>query len=389
LNRTKSFDLEQDVQLSRITREKEILELAKKHSRTREYIRCHLNQATHYRKHCRSQVHNVLVHHVGKLLNKDRAPGNHLNAQQINQEIEKNPQYKLLAVEKEKELLEELEENKATKKRGAQINDQATNHDFQNTIYHFHKEVNQIDSLSARTGCIGFAVFTRGHINNSTWSVCIGSKDTLDFFPEVLGISSIELAQRFDAWSVARTKSEWHPLNVETTGKHAMNDLQQECGKMIANGLNKAIGTTNTHMSYTNYDSDIRLCYKVQLQGWPVGVKFTSPSHITTMSEIGVLHRALSSEECSWVAMNALEVKELAQKLRDNPALKKTRKSRSDKGKKRGSHKRGDNQGNDPSNSPGTGGAQRNKRNKRAKLLASQVPPTYRSCSVVDSTDQE
>ncbi|KAF9441025.1 hypothetical protein P691DRAFT_766868 [Macrolepiota fuliginosa MF-IS2] len=67
--------------------------------------------------------------------------------------------------------------------------------------------------------------------------------------------------------------------------------------------------------------------------------------------------------------MNALEIEELAQKLQDDPALKKTRKPRSDKGEKWGSCKGSDNQRNGPSNSPGTGGPQRNKR--------------------IDSTDQE
>ncbi len=62
-------------------------------------------------------------------------------------------------------------------------------------------------SLSVRTGAIGFAVFTRGHINDSifaTWSTVNGAED---FISEILGMTPGELGRKFDAWSVARSQS--------------------------------------------------------------------------------------------------------------------------------------------------------------------------------------
>lgn len=64
-----------------------------------------------------------------------------------------------------------------------------------------------MSSLSLRTGAIGFAVFTRGHINDSifsSWSTANGAEE---FILETFGMTLGELGRKFDAWSVARSQS--------------------------------------------------------------------------------------------------------------------------------------------------------------------------------------
>ena len=92
-------------------------------------------------------------------------------------------------------------------------------------------------------------------------------------------------------------------------------------------------------MSYSNYDLAIRSSYKVELHGWPLGIKFTSPSNVSALAEIKILHEAIKSGECTWMAINRAQVAELAEKTKGE--LVKKRATHSDKGKKCGQRSMG------------------------------------------------
>jgi len=68
--------------------------------------------------------------------------------------------------------------------------------------------------------------------------------------------------------------------------------------------IDKILNRSNIAMSYSNYDLAIRSIHKVELHGWPLGIKFTSPSNVGALAEIKILHDAIKSGECTWVAMN-------------------------------------------------------------------------------------
>ncbi len=89
------------------------------------------------------------------------------------------------------------------------------------------------------------------------------------------------------------------------------------------------------HMSYANYDADIRLCHRVQLRGWPNSVKFAPPATITAKADILLLLDSLKEGECIWVTMTTQEVTDLKTQLK-NGAQRKPRATRKDKG---GTHK--------------------------------------------------
>lgn len=86
-------------------------------------------------------------------------------------------------------------------------------------------------------------------------------------------------------------------------------------------------------MSYTEYDAKIRVKYHVELRGWPLGVRWGTPSSIGAVDDIRSLREALVSGECRWVRMSRTAQETLAQQATEVPP--KQRKTRSDKGKKR------------------------------------------------------
>jgi hypothetical protein len=51
-------------------------------------------------------------------------------------------------------------------------------------------------------------------------------------------------------------------------------------------------------MSYLKYERNIVTKYKVELVGWPLTIKFASPSKIGTVDEIHRLRQALKDGDC-------------------------------------------------------------------------------------------
>ena len=148
-------------------------------------------------------------------------------------------------------------------------------------------------------------------------------------------------------------------------------------------------------MSYSNYDSTIQADLKVELQGWPLGIKFATPSAIGSTSDLKILCDALKTGECAWVAMSRSDQAELVEQLKVR-SPKKKRATRSDKGKKWGP--RIGKWGRDKKNSTQSVGED-NEDNKndqhprkvpcKHENLSKKVPPGVCSCSIISSDGEE
>ncbi|KAG6876904.1 hypothetical protein C0992_011402 [Termitomyces sp. T32_za158] len=92
-------------------------------------------------------------------------------------------------------------------------------------------------------------------------------------------------------------------------------------------------------MNYLNYDTAIVKKYHVHLVGWPARLTFGSPSNISTLDDVRLLHSALKNGQCKWMFLAVEERKEHDQKLAnawgEGVVIGKKRKERSDKGKPR------------------------------------------------------
>jgi hypothetical protein len=56
-------------------------------------------------------------------------------------------------------------------------------------------------------------------------------------------------------------------------------------------------GKKDIAMNYNNYETAVIETYAVQLVGWPLGVKFISPSSIATVGEIRKLRDTLKTSD--------------------------------------------------------------------------------------------
>jgi hypothetical protein len=67
-------------------------------------------------------------------------------------------------------------------------------------------QTTKITVLAERSGMIGFAMFSRGHIHDKTIPVTMQSWGALEFIWEVLKKDPVDVAALFELWAVSRER---------------------------------------------------------------------------------------------------------------------------------------------------------------------------------------
>jgi hypothetical protein len=129
-------------------------------------------------------------------------------------------------------------------------------------------------------------------------------------------------------------------------------------------------------MNYLNYETSIVSELKVKLVGWTKRVSFTNPSAIGAVSDLRKLRDDLKSGKCHWVQLTPSQLSEHKAMLdaccKEGETVGKARKTRSDKGKKR---KSSDKENEQP--------------RKRAKKRVSSHKSKHTSAAIIVTTDKE
>jgi hypothetical protein len=92
-------------------------------------------------------------------------------------------------------------------------------------------------------------------------------------------------------------------------------------------------------MSYANFDTDIKMAWKVKLVGWPDDIPFVKPSELGSGDRVRRICSMVRSSQIHWVYLGLDEIAELEadiERRRAAGTLHKARKPRADKG---GKHK--------------------------------------------------
>ncbi|KAJ7814392.1 hypothetical protein B0H14DRAFT_2604152 [Mycena olivaceomarginata] len=107
--------------------------------------------------------------------------------------------------EGEEEMLAGIQEKHETKHRGAWANNLATSADAKHMVEHLMEE---ITGLAERSGMISFAMFTCGHIHDSSIPVTIESWGTLSFFREISKRDPADISVLFKLWGVTHARGQ-------------------------------------------------------------------------------------------------------------------------------------------------------------------------------------
>ncbi|SJL09499.1 uncharacterized protein ARMOST_12877 [Armillaria ostoyae] len=235
----------------------------------------------------------------------------------------------------QEKMMQRVHEIHAIKAQGARVSNHAAAMDYQKTIDWIEEE---LTNLAPRTGAMSIALFTRAHVDDVYVPDIFASSGAERFIWDVLHMDPLDLVRKFEQWACSRAST--------LEERNTMSNLHKEITSKILSGLRFITKKPGTSMSYSRYQTDIIEKYSVELIGWPARLApMKSPSEFRVLADLKLLRNALVEGSCRWVHLSRPEVLQRVdehQKRTEsgNEATGQKRKTRSDKGKKRGPNKR-------------------------------------------------
>ncbi|KAJ7769755.1 hypothetical protein B0H14DRAFT_3509418 [Mycena olivaceomarginata] len=202
-------------------------ELSEKYGMKVKEVRRRLQASSAFKPRCKVSVYNAKISALVSRLNKGFS-------------------------KEEKKMVADVQAKCDKKHRGARANNLAASADAKCTVERLMEE---ITSLAERSGMIGFAMFTRGHIHDSS--------------------------------------------------------IPKECTELIKAGLRTITGQMKIAMNYDNYIKAIVEAKNVGLLGWLHGVYFKRMSLQSAIGPLRTLRDALKAGTCKWVILSARQKKQL------------------------------------------------------------------------------
>ncbi|KAJ7800269.1 hypothetical protein B0H14DRAFT_3490890 [Mycena olivaceomarginata] len=241
-------------------------------------------------------LYNAKISALMARLNEDRDVGRRYTMPDIKRMVKEDPSMlEGFSKEEEGSMLDDIRDKRDRKHRGARANNLAASADAKRTVERLMEEVRAFsstfetrepirsffadDGLAERSGMIGFAMFTRGHIHDTSIPVTLESWGALSFFREVLKRDPADVSALFELWG--------------DTGAETLLSMQKECTEMIKTGLQTIAGRTKIAMNYDNYIKAIRM------------------SKQSAIGPLRTLRDALKAGTCRWAVLSASQKKKL------------------------------------------------------------------------------
>ncbi|KAG6876454.1 hypothetical protein C0992_012915 [Termitomyces sp. T32_za158] len=292
-NTKESLDLVQEaVSIYLADQDKFIGEMAERHLVDKDRIKKMITHSLTSTLTCLPSLTNAIFHHKAK---------------ELNEEIENDPEMDPSKMSKlrKKELINELAEHRALKLQGSHSSNHASAIDMHKNIKHITMEMK---NLFLHTGVCSCAFFSRGHAKDTTTTFTVTLDDTvMRFFPEVLKLDYADVLAKFEMYACLENRT---VIRVDT-----LPSMHAECTSHILHGLRSILFNKTVKMNYQNYNTVIVEKHHVHLIGWPSRIPFGSPSNISTVDDIRLLHLALTGGDCKWAFLTAEEWRTHDQKL--------------------------------------------------------------------------
>ncbi|KAF7359987.1 hypothetical protein MVEN_00725700 [Mycena venus] len=307
-------------------KKKYIADIVKDHDHTEEYATRILSNTTQY-KHTREiSLRNAIVHDLHK---QARDRGETISLKELAtaaDEAAHLPRSKEVA-----RLKAQLQEKRVLARVGLRANNLSAGADSRAIVNRIQDE---IMNLHTRTGTRCVALFTRGNVDDQFIPTYAESGGSFDFFIQSLKIAGLDVLRLFEQWSCTQDQAPQRDSVVR---------LKSEITQTLNSGLHRMTKNKRLKMSYTNFDTDIKLAWKVKLVGWPDDIPFVKPSDLGSSDRVRRICSMVRSSQIHWVYLELDEIAELEadiERRRAAGTLHKARKPRADKGKKHKSTRR-------------------------------------------------
>ncbi|KAJ7921318.1 hypothetical protein B0H13DRAFT_2318442 [Mycena leptocephala] len=152
------------------------------------------------------------------------------------------PEFQDVDKEVEQMYRDELEGHRQLHQHGPRSTSLACAADARATVNMIAEEMT---ALAERTGMVGFACFTRGHLHDKTVPCEIESWGGLYFFPQMMKVDPRDLGAKFELWSVAREKG--------VLGEDTLRSMRTEVVKYNEVGIREKGGRKNIKINWKQY----------------------------------------------------------------------------------------------------------------------------------------
>ncbi|KAJ6587573.1 hypothetical protein DFH09DRAFT_1274476 [Mycena vulgaris] len=311
-------------------RSAEISRMAEKHSVSEDKVRKLVCNTTRLKTKRAPNLRNALIHDMAL---KAKAAGDVKPLRELQTDLldavedgETTVDPELLDDAEKKRLIDQLVAWRETQHRGARATNKAAAMDGMATA----RGVGDVLlDLFERTGIRAFAMFSRGNPDDSALPHCVDSDNSLDFFEEMLKVSSLDALRSYESFCCTRDN-----------GKKERNDVvsvRKEIVVYMLDGLRRVSKDKVANMSYESFDYDIRHLKKVELLGWPEKITFQRPSKMSA-KDARTIRDGLKTGTIQWHRMTkaahaALVAEHDAEQDHTGKGAKR-RAARSDKGGK-------------------------------------------------------
>ncbi|KAJ7017127.1 hypothetical protein C8F04DRAFT_1279915 [Mycena alexandri] len=292
-NKRKSLNFQADIDAINEARNKLAAEVAEKHGVKVDVVLRRLMAKSSFKATRKVNLFNAKVHYLCK---KAKKMGKSLGWAEAKRKALDHPEFQNLTQLEEWALRAGLAADREKKEKGTRATNNAARADGNFTMAMMAEE---ITSLAQRTGMLGFAIFSRGHIHDKTVPTQIQSMGALNFCTEILGITAQDLALKSELWCVARERG--------LTGADTLQSMRKTVNHGIGTGLATTTGKKKIRMNYAQYWKRIVLAHGVILKGWPLDGGVVNPANIHNVESMQTLRDALQAGECYWHKMTSNE----------------------------------------------------------------------------------
>ncbi|KAJ7773543.1 hypothetical protein B0H14DRAFT_3589089 [Mycena olivaceomarginata] len=280
--------------------------LAEKYSMKVKDVRRRMLATSTYKMPRKPSLYNTKISVIMADLNADHEEGSRLTIPEVKVIVRDDPSLlEGYTTEEEAQMLADLEAKCDRKCRGTRANNISTNADIKCTMARLVEELN---GIAQRVNMVGFAMFSRGHLHDTSTPTTISTGGALYFFRDILKKEPADVSALFELWAVNREKG--------TKGGNTLRVMQKECTDMILTGLMAVTRRTKIAMNY-DYSSSMVEGKNVGLVGWPQGIAFKRMSLQSAFPPLKILRDALRAGTCRWKVLTPTERERILKNFED------------------------------------------------------------------------
>ncbi|KAJ6543239.1 hypothetical protein DFH09DRAFT_1322237 [Mycena vulgaris] len=281
--------------------------LAEKYSMKLNDVRQRMFASSAYKTQRKPSLYNAKISVIMADLNADREEGSRLTTPEVKAIVKDDPSLlEGYTAEEEAQMLADLEAKRERKHCGTRTNNISANADIKRTVTRL---VDELNGMALHANMVGFAMFSRGHLHDTSTPTTISTGGALDFFRDILKKEPADVSALFELWAVSWEKG--------AKAGNTLRGMQKECTDMILTGLMAVTRRTKIAMNYENYISSMVEGKNVGLVGWPQGVTFKRMSLQSALPPLQILHAVLKAGTCRWKVLTPTERERIVEKFED------------------------------------------------------------------------